>query len=176
MRHSIMRCAVAAALPVTVFLVAALPTGSEAAKVSGKFTVKYSQQHQLPVTDAAGPVLLANEARGTNTNTGGTDYMNGATVTSIEIADLTRGNGIQQGYITFSKNGESSVSRWNGKVHTTLSADKQPVTTFDGTWTKISGSGRYEEVSGSGRYQGKMVSPTEYVVEWEGELGMKPTS
>jgi hypothetical protein len=166
-----LRWAILGALPAT-FMLAAMPA-TDLAPVSGKFTMKYSQQHALPVSDAAGPVLLANEAKGSNSNTGRTDYMNGATVTSVEIADLTQGNGQHQGYVTFAKDGETSVSRWNGRVSTTLSADKQPITTFEGTWTKVGGTGRYEGVSGKGRYKGRMLSPTEYVVAWDGNLNLK---
>lgn len=171
-----LRWAVLGTLPGTLILLAALPAATERAPVAGKFTVKYSQQHALPVADAAGPVLLANEAKGTNSNTGRTDYMNGATATLVEIADLTQGNGAHQGYVTFSKDGERSVNRWNGKVTTTLSADNQPVTTFEGTWTKIGGTGRYDGVTGSGRYKGRMLSATEFVVEWNGDLNLKKTA
>jgi hypothetical protein len=156
-----------------LILLAGLPAETGLAPVSGRFTMKISQQHTLPVSDAAGPVLLANEAKGTNINTGRTDYMNGAGVTNVEIADLTQGNGQHQGYVTFAKDGETSVSRWNGRVTTTLSADKKPITTFEGTWAKVGGTGRYAGVDGKGRYKGRMLSPTEYVVDWEGELGLK---
>ena len=168
-RFSLRRVALAGVLPATMLL-AARPSEVEVTRISGKLTMKYSQQHPLPLTDAAGPVLLANEAKGTNTNRGQTDYMNGATVRSIEIADLTQGTGSHQGYITFSKAGDTAVDRWNGRVTTTLSADKQPVTTFEGTWTKVSGTGRYQGITGNGRYKGRMVSPTEYVVEWDGQM------
>jgi hypothetical protein len=168
-----LRWATLGSLPATLLLLAAMPAGTDPAAVSGRFTMKYSQQHALPLANAAGPVLLANEAKGSNSNTGRTDYMNGAGVTSIEIADLTQGNGQHQGYVTFAKDGETSVSRWNGRVSTTLSGDKQPITTFEGTWTKVGGTGRYEGVAGSGRYKGRMLSPTEYVVEWEGTLNLK---
>lgn len=163
----------AAALPVTLMLVAAVPMRQEALRVSGKFTMKYSQQHPLSITDAHGPVLLANGAKGTNSSTGPTDYMNGAVTTLVEIADLTQGNGTHQGYVTFAKDGEKSLNRWNGRITTTLSAQNQPVTSFEGTWTKISGTGRYEGVSGNGRYKGRMLSPTDFAVIWEGELKLK---
>jgi hypothetical protein len=168
-RFSLRWVALAGVVPATMLL-AAMPSDVDVARISGKLTMKYSQQHPLPLTDAAGPVLLANEAKGTNSNTGQTDYMNGATVRSIEIADLTQGTGSHQGYITFSKDGDTTVDRWSGRVTTTLSADKQPVTSFEGTWTKVSGTGRFQGITGSGRYKGRMASPTEYVVEWEGEM------
>jgi hypothetical protein len=168
-----LRWAVLGALPGTLILLAGMPAGTGLAPVSGRFTMKYSQQHAFPVSDAAGPVLLANEAKGTNSNTGRTDYMSGAGATNIEIADLTQGNGPHQGYVTFAKNGEKTVNRWNGRITTKLSDDKKPITTFEGTWTKVEGTGRYEGVSGNGRYKGRMLSPTEYVVDWEGELSLK---
>ena len=171
-----LRWAILGALPGTLILLAAIPVGTDLASVAGKFTVKYSQQHALPVADAAGPVLLASEAKGTNSNTGRTDYMHGATATLVEIADLTQGNGAHQGYVTFLKDGERTVNRWNGKVTTTLSSDNQPVTTFEGTWTKIGGTGRYDGVTGSGRYKGRMLSPTEFVVDWNGDLNLKKTA
>jgi hypothetical protein len=170
-RFSLRWATLAGVVPATMLL-AAMPSDTEVTRISGKFSMKYSQQHPLPLADAAGPVLLANEAKGTNSNTGQTDYMDGATVRSIEIADLTQGTGSHQGYITFSKGGDTAVDRWNGRVTTTLSADKQPITTFEGTWTKVNGTGRYQGVTGSGRYKGRMVSPTEYIVEWDGQMNI----
>lgn len=168
-----LRWALTAGLPATLFLLAAVPASSPVTRISGKLTMKYVQQHPLAAADAAGPVVFANQARGTNLSTGKTEYMDGAEITSIEIADLTQGTGTHQGYITFAKKGDGGVNRWNGRVSTTMSANNQPVTTFEGTWTKISGSGRYQGVTGRGRYRGRVVSPTEYVVEWDGEIDLK---
>jgi hypothetical protein len=163
----------AAAVFSLMLLLAAMPADPGLVKVSGKLTMKYSQQHPLPAGDAAGPVLLANEAKGTNISTGSTEYMDGAQVISIEIADLTQGIGQHQGYITFRKGGDTGLNRWNGRVTTTMTADNKPVTTFEGTWTKIKGTGRYQGATGKGRYKGSMITPNEYVVEWEGELNLK---
>ncbi|MGZ5385157.1 MAG: hypothetical protein ACXWH0_14385, partial [Acidimicrobiia bacterium] len=65
--------AFAGVVPATMLL-AARPSDIEVTRISGKLTMKYSQQHPLPLVDAAGPVLLANEAKGANSNTGETDY------------------------------------------------------------------------------------------------------
>jgi hypothetical protein len=155
---------------------AALPAMTEGERVSGKFAMKYSQQHPLPTGDQAAPVLLASEAKGSNANTGPTEYMDGAAVTIVEVADLTQGNGAHQGYVTFAKGDETTLNRFNGRISTKLSAQKQPITTFKGSWTKISGTGRYAGVSGSGRYQGRMLSATEFAVEWEGDLNLRDNS
>jgi hypothetical protein len=65
------------------------------------------------------------------------------------------------------------VNRWSGRITTRTSSQDQPVTSFSGTWTKLEGTGRYEGISGSGRYKGRMISPTEFVVEWDGEVKLK---
>lgn len=153
-------------------LTASLP--AQVSRAAGTVTLKYAEQHALPMGDQSEPVLLQNRATGTNRNTGPSDYMDGGDITNIEIADLVQGNGPHQGYITFAKDGEMTRNRWSGKVKTVLAADgKTPVTTFEGTWTTLSGTGRYERVSGSGRYRGRMLSATEYTIDWEGELALK---
>jgi hypothetical protein len=162
-------------VPATIFL-ATLPAMTDGERVSGKFTMKYSQQHPLPTGDQAAPVLLASEAKGTNSNTGPTEYMDGAAITIVEIADLTQGNGTHQGYVTFAKGGATTLNRFSGRLATRLSAQKQPITTFEGSWTNISGTGSYAGVSGSGRYKGRMLSASEFMVEWEGNLNLRNNS
>jgi hypothetical protein len=157
----------------TTMLLAAFPATTEVARVSGKFTMKYSQQHPLPTGDQAAPVLLASEAKGSNANTGPTEYMDGAAITIVEIADLTQGNGSHQGYVRFAKGGETTLNRFRGRVTTTLTAQKQPITTFEGSWTKMGGTGRYAGGSGQGRYEGRILSPNEFSVEWEGDLNLR---
>jgi hypothetical protein len=34
------------------------------------------------------------------------------------------------------------LSNWKERVTTVLGADKRPITSFEGTWTKIGGTGR----------------------------------
>jgi hypothetical protein len=156
-------------------LLASAPA-AERIPVSGVFSMKYTQQQALPVSDAAGPVLLLNQSSGTNRNTGRTDYMPGGQVINREIAELTRGNGPHQGYITETQGADTSVARYEGHVITTLGPDQKPATRFEGKWTKVSGTGKYEGVAGSGTYAGRMLSPTEYTVEWTGEIVLNRTA
>jgi hypothetical protein len=149
---------------------------SERTQVAGVFSMKVGQQNALPVADQAGPILLLTQAAGTNRSTGKSEYMDGAQVMSREIADLTQGNGPHQGYITEIKGADTSVARYQGTVVTTLGPDQKPATSFEGTWTKLSGTGKYQGVSGSGRYKGRMVSPTDYTVEWSGEIATQRTA
>lgn len=172
-RTMMYRAVAATALPLLLASLAASRPAA-VAPVAGTMTLSYTEQHALPLGDPSEPVLLQNQAKGSNRNTGPTEYMDGADITNIEIADLVQGNGPHQGYVTFSKDGENARSRWSGRVKTVLAPDgKTPITTFHGTWTKLTGTGRYEGGSGSGRYRGRMLSPTEYTVEWEGEMALK---
>jgi hypothetical protein len=148
----------------------------EQTPVSGVFSLRYTQQQALPVSDAAGPVLLLNQSTGTNRNTGKSDYMAGAEVINREIAELTQGNGPHQGYITEIKGADSAVTRWQGHVTTTLGPDQKPATRFEGTWTKVSGTGTYDRVAGNGTYTGRMLSPTEYTVQWSGNIVLNRTA
>ena len=68
------------------------------------------------------------------------------------------------------------MTRWQGKVTTTLGPDQKPITRFEGTWSKLKGTGQYEGVTGAGSYRGRMTSPTDYTVEWNGEINTPPTA
>lgn len=170
---TITRRALALPLPIVLLaLAAAYQPAAHTTRVAGTFTAKYSQQHPLLTGTPAEPMLLANEARGTNRNTGGTDYMDNGEITSVEIADLTEGSGSHQGYVTFAKDGERTMNAFKGRI-TTRKVNGQPLTTFEGNWTKVGGTGRYDGGRGSGRYRGRLLSSTEYEVQWEGEITLK---
>jgi hypothetical protein len=175
-RSLISRALLAAAAPAVLAGLLASAPAPERIPVAGVFTMKYTQQHALPVSDAAGPVLLLNQSAGTNRNTGSSDYMPGGQVINREIAELTQGNGPHRGYITETRGADTSVARYEGQVTTTLGPDQKPATRFEGKWTKVSGTGKYEGVAGTGTYTGRMLSPTEYTVEWSGEIVLNRTA
>ena len=139
-------------------------------KIAGTFALKYAEQHPLPVPDASGHVLLLGRVQGVNRSTGPTKYMDKADVTNLEFADLVQGNGPHQGYVTMSQGPDSAITEWSGKVTTTLSPEKTPITMFEGTWNKVRGTGRYQGVTGRGAYKGHFTSKTEYVIDWNGQI------
>ena len=145
------------------------PAGAPS-RIAGTVTARYAEQHPLPVLDAAGHALVLGRARGINRSTGPTAYMDKGDVTNVEFGDLTQGNGPQQGYISMSQGADTMISKWSGKVTTTLSPDKTPITTFAGTWAKVKGTGRYADANGNGTYKGHFTSQTEYTIEWSGEI------
>ncbi len=159
-----------AAPALLLFNPTALPQSAERLQVGGTFEMTYTQMHPVAVGAAEGHVLISNRATGTNRSTGRDRYMDGAEVENTETADLTQGNGPHQGYVIFSGGGNRTVNKWHGKITTVLGADKQPVTTFQGTWTKLNGTGRYAGVKGQGTYRGRMTGQNTYLVEWKGEI------
>ncbi len=166
------------AFGVPAITAATLGTGPtrERLQISGVFTMKVAQQQALPVASPRDPILLLTESHGSNRNTGKSAYMDGATAISREIADLTQGNGPHQGYITDILGSDTTVTRWQGKVTTTLGPDQKPITRFEGTWSKLKGTGQYDGVTGTGSYRGGMTSPTDYTIEWSGEISTPRTA
>lgn len=65
-------------------------------------------------------------------------------------------------------NGDETVTSFNGKVTTTMTAEGQPNTTMSGSWEKVSGKGQYKGIQGSGTYKGYFTSESEYVIDWNG--------
>jgi hypothetical protein len=146
------------------------PAAPERASISGVAQMKYSVQHALPREQNASPVLLLDEAAGTNRNTGSTDYMQGASVINREIANLVQGNGPHSGYITLARGSDTTVSQWQGNVVTTPGANGQPSTRFEGKWTMMRGTGKYAGITGSGTYEGQILSQSAYTLTWKGDI------
>jgi hypothetical protein len=112
---------------------------------------------------------MINKSEGTNASTGKSDFMDGALIVNNNFGDLTMGNGPHEGYIIISKQGGSAIAKWKGKVTTTMSTVNLPITTMEGTFAYINGTGLFENIQGGGTYKGKYLSEKTYTVEWEGE-------
>lgn len=169
-RHIIFQAALAAALPLAAVSLPGWSPAPGVSRIAGTFTARYEEQYPLPVPDAEGHALILGRVQGVNRSTGQTAYMDRGEVTSLEFGDLVQGNGAHQGYICMRQGADTVVSKWNGTVTTTLSPEKTPLTSFTGTWTKIKGTGRYQGATGKGTYKGRFTSPTEYTVDWQGEI------
>lgn len=141
---------------------------ADSGNISGRVVVNNVKEDVLPIAEANGHVLLLEEFQGTNQDTGGNGYFEGARVDNKDVADLYQGNGPHRGYITLSKGADEVVAKWSGEVSTTMSKDGKPLTSFKGTWDYIAGTGHYAGINGSGRYSGHFTSKTAYVVDWKG--------
>ena len=139
-------------------------------EMSGKATMTYSKKEVVLIGDTEGHILMLAVSNGLNSNTGNSDFMDGATATTRSTADLTKGNGPQAGYFILSEEGNETVAKYKGMIKTVLSPDKKPMTSFSGEWKYIKCAGKYEGCTGKGTYQGHFISENDYIVEYKGTL------
>lgn len=144
-----------------------------AVPISGEAELTYSKRESFPVAGAESHILAIGRTTGVNKNTGSAEYFADADVVNVETADLNQGNGQHQGYYTAKKGADATTAKWQGTVTTVMGADKNPRTTFRGTWTYVHGAGRYKNIEGKGTYDGEFVAENRYVVRWKGERTSK---
>ena len=96
--------------------------------------------------------------------------MDGAEGISRTQPDLIKGNGSQRGYFTMSKDGNQTIVKYKGHVKTVVSPDKKPITSFERVWTYYKCTGIYEGFQGQGTYNGKYISETDYIAEFNGVI------
>lgn len=131
---------------------------------AGNFTMQYTKNNPIPVGDQEGHVIYLGEAQGTAE--GGSK--DGSEVLNRDYVDITNGNGIHQGYATFTKGDSEEIVKWSGKVNTVMNEDGTPNTKFGGNFEAVHGTGEFEDnVGKGGNYTGYFTSPTDYVVEWQ---------
>jgi len=138
-------------------------------KISGHFSGRPSLQTQLSLTDTPGHELSL--AHITGPNAVNDENWKNVNVYYWVTSDLINGNGQQRGYfLNQHPNGdcdcgtsESRVTNHNGQV------------TFEGTWRYTHGQGQFAGITGGGTFRGRMISPTDMEITWEGnyQLGTK---
>lgn len=142
---------------------------SKKTKIAGKMTYNFTEHETFEVGDVEGHIVSLRKAEGTNFNLGQNEFMDGAKTVNFSFDDLVKGNGPHQGYSKIEKNGDLVISKWEGKIVTTLSADGKPIPSFSGNMHWIKSTGQFANIQGGGSYKGHFTSETSYVVEWKGE-------
>jgi hypothetical protein len=136
-------------------------------EASGKIEATYTKQEPIEIGDTSGHIMTLATSEGTNSSTGEQEFLDGAQTVNMSFADLVGGNGPQQGYINFVKEGDGIFAKWEGIVTTTKSPEGTPKTSFEGTFSYTGGIGQFEHIQGSGTYEGHYTSQKSYVVEWK---------
>ena len=142
-------------------------------KISGKMTCAYTDRQAYESGYTEGHSLSLAESDGINISTGTNVFMDGAQVVNFSFADLVKGNGPHQGYVKLLKKDDVVISKWQGKIITTMSDEGTPLTTFDGTYSYVKGLGKFKNIQGKGTFRGKFISKMIYTVEWEGEYSVQ---
>lgn len=141
--------------------------------VSGEIKYTFTKVERFNIGDVEGHTFTVSESEGINTNTGSNVFMDGAKVTHYGFSDLVKGNGPHQGYNKLVSDDGSYFVKYEGKIKTALSSEGKEVTTFEGKYTWIGGTGNYENIQGKGTYEGRFTSEKEYTVYWEGKYHIK---
>lgn len=131
--------------------------------LSGTFTAKARLQTTISLSDVPNHELNLAEIAGTQKSTD--PQWNDAHLTYWGIADLVAGSGSQRGYyVNEHADGDRDLGTFEGKI--TASGGQ---VTLEGTWKFTGGTGKLAGIRGGGSYKGRMPSPNEVEIEWNGE-------
>jgi hypothetical protein len=140
-------------------------------KAAGTMTMTEARADTMSVGNTEGHVMSLLRSTGTNAATGEPKFMDGAQAENSSFSDLVLGNGPHNGYLTLTVDGNSVFVEWKGTV-TTVPGEKEPLTSFAGTYVWTGGTGEYAKISGGGTYKGHFTSKTAYTADWAGEYSI----
>ena len=129
---------------------------------TGHFTARATMQTVFSLHDTTDHELSMREVRGLHISSD--ENWNDARLTYWGTADMIGGSGPEHGYfVEDHANGDRTCGTYEG----TLSSAKGQVT-IQGEFRYTSGTGKFAGISGSGKFKGRMTSPTEVEMSWEG--------
>ena len=130
--------------------------------LSGSFSGKASAQTIAYVNDVPNHELHLNQISGEQKSTD--SNWNNAKITYWSTVDLVAGSGSQRGYfLNVHQDGDSDTGSFEGKVTTTPQG-----VTLEGSWKYSGGTGKLKGLTGGGTYKGRLTSPTEVEMTWDG--------
>ncbi len=89
--------------------------------------------------------------------------------TSWSTADLIRGDGQERGhFMNEHANGDRDGGTYECKVSTVNGQ-----ITMEGTWKYTHGTGQFNGLTGNGTFKGRIISPTETEISFEGSYQLK---
>jgi hypothetical protein len=131
--------------------------------VTGNFTGKCTVQTNCSLHDTPGHEMSLMEVRGSQVTSD--DNWKDAKVNYWVTSDLTQGRGVQHGYfVNDHPNGDRDCGSFEGKM--SVNANGQG--TMEGMWKYTHGTGMFSGISGGGKFNGRLTSPTEVEMSWEG--------
>jgi hypothetical protein len=144
-------------------------------KIAGRQEIAYTNQEIMNFDDVEGHSLVLGKLEGININTGKYKFMDGAQIISVGFSDLIKGNGHHKGYNKIYLNADAVFCKFEGKTTTAVSPESEPITTMEGTYSFVKGTGEYENIQGNGIYKAKLLLDpnTIIVIEWQGEYFIK---
>jgi len=71
------------------------------------------------------------------------------------------------------KKDDAVYCKWQGNIKTVIGDDGALITSFEGTFSYVNGSGAFKNIRGKGTFRGSFISKTIHTVEWDGEYSIK---
>ena len=128
------------------------------------YTVKWEQ---VEVGDQEGHVVAVAEAKGINSTILGKTMPDGMLYRLPCLLDINLKTGVGSlvvGYSEFTdRDGDKIIHKVTGKYPGGGKA-------AEGEWTCIKGTGKFEGMQGKGTWLGHDLTPTQWYVDWEGEV------
>lgn len=132
-------------------------------KFSGSFSGTAAWQTSVTLKDQPHHDMILGEIAGPQ-KTSDPNFAN-TRITYWSTLDLVAGNGQQIGYfLNAQPNGDTNRGSFQSKVRT-----DNGVTTLEGAWKFEGGTGKFKGITGNGTHRGRLVSPTQVEMDWEGQ-------
>jgi hypothetical protein len=131
-------------------------------ELSGSFSGTARVQTAVSLSDIAGHQIQISEITGSQRSTD--QNWDHAELKYWGVADLVNGTGTQKGYYVNERaDGDRDCGTFEGRITTA-----QGQTTLEGTWQTVTGTGKFTGVKAGGTYRGRITSPTDLEMTWEG--------
>jgi hypothetical protein len=130
--------------------------------ITGQFTGRATLQTIFSLHDTTDHEMSIMEVRGLHT--ANDENWNNTKMTYWGTADLIGGSGQEHGYfVEDHANGDRDWGTFEGNM-----SNANGQATIEGTYRYTNGTGKFAGVSGGGKFKGRMTSPTEINMSWEG--------
>ena len=132
-------------------------------KFSGSFSGKSMWQTSVSLKDQPDHDIILGEIAGPQTCSD--ENWKDSSITYWSTIDLVAGSGVQRGYyVNVRPNGEADRGTFEGRVSFSGGEGR-----LEGTWKATGGTGKFSGLAGGGNYRGRLVSPTQVEMTWDGE-------
>ena len=140
----------------------------EKVKVKSKAYAAITKSEKFKVDDTEGHFVILAENKGVTSDGKLVRYF-------TTKSDLIKGNGTHEGYGKYVdvNDGDFYFVKFEGKVITTKSPEGKFKTTFNGTYSYTTGTGKWANIEGGGTYMGGMLGKGIFYVEGDGEYVIK---
>jgi hypothetical protein len=128
----------------------------------GSFTGKFVVQTSIALDDIPEHEFQLSKVTGTQSVSD--ENWRDVNVTFWGTTDLIQGFGPLRGYfVNEHPNGDRDCGAYDGHISIV-----QGEVSLEGTWRYTHGTGQFASISGNGRFRGRMTSPTEVEMSWQG--------